>query len=109
AAVLGCTHFPLLAGAITKILGPEVRLIDPAIAAVAELSEVLARAGALSTHDRVAGDHEFVVTGEPERFAEQAERILGGSVSPVRKVFLETLRLAGSRLLASNAAAVPLP
>ena len=43
AIVLGCTHFPLVAEAIARVVGPDVALIDPAPAVV---RQVVRRVGA---------------------------------------------------------------
>lgn len=117
AAVLGCTHYPLLASAIGRVLGPAVRLVDPAVQAVRELAGILKRLELLagmpdppmevpgtaevcvSRGSALALPHRFVVTANEEAFALQAARILGIPAPPVRRIFLETLRLAGDRLL----------
>jgi len=39
--VLGCTHFSFLTPAITRIVGPQVRIIDPAPAVARQVSRVL--------------------------------------------------------------------
>lgn len=109
AAILGCTHFPLLDRAIADVLGPDVLLVDPAAEAVSELTCVLAGSGDLAiaptSPDLTA--HRFVVTGDPERFGLQAERIMGAELQPIGKVFLETLRMAGDRLLQASPATLP--
>ncbi len=104
AAILGCTHFPLMARAIRGVLGPQVALVDPAVEAVRELVAVLTRAGQLATRSAEAtGD--FIVTGDPAAFAEQASLLLGQDVGQVAKVFLQTLELAGGRLVEAEPAA----
>ncbi len=100
AAVLGCTHYPLMADRIGEALGPAVRLVDPAIEAVAELAWILYERDLLAPA-QAQGAHQIVVTGDEESFAVQAARILGMPVPPVRRIFLETLRLAGDRLQAA--------
>jgi glutamate racemase len=39
--VLGCTHYPLLENTISKIMGPDVRLINPAVNAARQTREIL--------------------------------------------------------------------
>lgn len=102
AAVLGCTHYPLLAPAIGEALGPDVALVDPAVAAVEELAWILMKGDALADKAAVpTSHHQFAVTGDEVAFALQVARILGLPTPPVRQIFLETLRLAGDRLLKS--------
>lgn len=68
--VLGCTHYPFLAGSIRRAAGSGVTLIDPAPAVARELRRRLTEANLLS--DRAAGKEAFYVTGAtPER-----ERVL---------------------------------
>jgi glutamate racemase len=77
--VLGCTHYPLLAPLLARLLGPGVGLVDSAEAVAEQLADDLARAGLLAPGRR-AEDH-FLVTDAAERFGKLAERILGGAVS----------------------------
>lgn len=97
-AILGCTHYPLLASAIAAALGPAVRLVDPAVQAVQELAWILIQRDLLADA-RPKPDHQFAVTANEETFALQAASILGVPTPPVRRIFLETLQLAGDRLL----------
>lgn len=77
--VLGCTHYPLLAPLLARLLGPEVGLVDSGEAVAEQLERDLAGAGLLATGRR-AEDH-FLITDAAERFGKLAERILGGAVS----------------------------
>lgn len=61
--VLGCTHFPLLKALIGGVVGRDVTLISSAKEAARDVSEILARRGALASSDHRAG-HEFFTTGE---------------------------------------------
>lgn len=45
ALVLGCTHYPLVRPLIERIVGPEVRVIDPAPAIARRLAQVLEERG----------------------------------------------------------------
>ncbi len=101
AVILGCTHFPLLARAIQGVLGPRVALVDPAVEAVRELAGLLAGAGQLADGSGEAA-HDFIVTGDPESFAAQASLLLGQDVGQVSRVFLQTLELAGGRLIGAE-------
>ncbi len=68
--VLGCTHFPLLAGVIRAVVGEKVAIIDSGDAIAAGLD---AEPGVGSTL--------FQVTDGPERFARIAGRFLGHAVA----------------------------
>jgi len=76
--VLGCTHYPLLKGAIGREL-PGVTLVDSADAIA---DEVAAQVG---PGDGVA-QHRFFVTDTPARFLGVAERFLGTPVASAEQV-----------------------
>ena len=76
--VLGCTHYPLLAGAIGAEL-PGVTLVDSAAAVAAELSATFQR----GPQDAV---HRFFVTDAPEKFLGVAGRFLGRPVASAEHV-----------------------
>ena len=63
--VLGCTHFPFLTGLIQDIAGPDVTIIDPAVAVARELRRRL-QAGNLLSPRTSPGSEEFWTTGPPE-------------------------------------------
>lgn len=46
--ILGCTHYPLLRSTIRKIMGEEVRLVNPAYETALELRKLLADMGLAS-------------------------------------------------------------
>ena len=62
--VLGCTHYPYLAAAISESLGPHVRLVDPAPAIARQTRRVLEERGILAADDR-EGRVRIVTTGDP--------------------------------------------
>jgi glutamate racemase len=78
--VLGCTHYPLLAGAIAAEL-PGVTLVDSAAAIAAEVRERFPGSSA-----GAAAAHAFLVTDTPERFLRVAPRFLGRPVESARHV-----------------------
>jgi glutamate racemase len=76
--VLGCTHYPLLAGAIAAEL-PGVMLVDSAAAVAAEVRAAFPDA-------RRGADHRFFVTDAPEKFLAVAGRFLGRPVTSAEHV-----------------------
>lgn len=84
--VLGCTHFPFLAGTIAEIAGDGVRLFDPAPAVARRVASL---AGAQARGD---GRIEAWTTGEPLQLTRAFERLLGLAV-PARKLSWEHGRL----------------
>jgi glutamate racemase len=88
--VLGCTHYPLLAGVIQKVIGENVKLIDSGIASAEVVRDEIARIG-LQTNSFAPGNQDFFVSDIPTKFTEVAELFLGRHVANVRKVDLELL------------------
>jgi glutamate racemase len=79
--VLGCTHFPMLAGAIRRAVGPEVRIVDSAETTAASVGAQLLAAG-LARTEGDAGSIRLLATDGRERFARVGSRFLKRSISP---------------------------
>jgi len=74
--ILGCTHYPLLAGVIGYVLGEEVTLVSSADDCAREAYATLARHRLLHDQPRT-GRHRFLTTGSPSDFSGIARRLLG--------------------------------
>ncbi len=85
--ILGCTHYPLLSGVISYIMGDEVTLVSSADECARSTFALLQRRGLLREGDRQAA-RSFVTTGDPERFEGLGRRLMGGFVSGVQQVEL---------------------
>lgn len=72
--VLGCTHFPLLAGALRRVLGDGAALVDCAEAVAEQAALALAEAG-LAAPEGAAGGLSLIATDAPDRFARIATRL----------------------------------
>lgn len=90
--VLGCTHYPLLAGMLSLVMGEEVTLVSSAEQTGTELYRTLVRAGLargelaradLGGADLPPPEHRFLATGDPETFARLGRRFLGPEVGTV--------------------------
>ncbi len=81
--VLGCTHYPLLKNVIQNVMGKEVALVDSAEAIATHLSSMLP-----SEQDGISGKDEFYVSDNEKKFSELASRILGSSMSYLKRVRL---------------------
>jgi glutamate racemase len=88
--VLGCTHFPVLATTLRKVLGPDVAIVDSAETTAASLADVLAQRGLLR-HDQAAGRVTLLATDGPERFARVGAVFLG---RPLASADIEIVDLA---------------
>lgn len=81
--VLGCTHFPVLAQAIRRVLPKGVCLVDSAETTAESVADELARSGLLKPGEGPgAGTVRFFATDDPERFAKVGEIFLGQPLSP---------------------------
>lgn len=73
--VLGCTHYPLLTGVISYVVGDQVTLVSSAEECAKDVYRVLAEQGLMS--DETAPTHAFLTTGQPEEFEGIGRRFLG--------------------------------
>ncbi len=83
--ILGCTHYPLLAPTIHKVLGPGVSLVDSAKQTVTEVRGVLMGGDALSSGG-VKPRYRFFVTDEPQQFDRIGHQFLGQVIGSVERV-----------------------
>jgi glutamate racemase len=90
--ILGCTHYPLLRGAIQHVMGPDVLLISSADETASDVYDVLASAGAL--RDGAHPLHRFECSGDPSRFASLGRRFLGPEFAEAIPVSFEPVSTA---------------
>jgi glutamate racemase len=83
--ILGCTHYPLLSGLISHVMGPDVILVSSAEETARDVYGLLLREGLLREDGR-APSHEFLCSGDATSFRELGARFLGPEVSDVRPV-----------------------
>jgi len=88
--ILGCTHYPILADVIQKVIGENVKLIDSGIAAAELVKTEIERIGLLN-NSNVLGRKDFYVTDIPKKFKEIAELFLSSPIQEVKKVELEDI------------------
>lgn len=82
--ILGCTHYPFVRQVISDILGPGVRLVDPAEEAVRALGEILEAHELLS--EQAIPRHRMLVSGDPIGFYQSAHLLLGDVVPAVEHI-----------------------
>jgi len=83
--ILGCTHYPLLAGVLTYVLGDSVTLVSSADECARETYTTLTDLGLAHEEPRVAS-RRFLTTGDPSRFEGIGRRLMGGFVDGVEQV-----------------------
>jgi glutamate racemase len=88
--VLGCTHYPLLKGAIDNFMGNEVTLIDSAEETAKEVLKVLTEMK-LCSAGNTKGKHKYYVTDVSDRFIKLGMRFLGKELEEVKKIEVTSL------------------
>lgn len=78
ALVLGCTHFPVLAPMLQRLLGPDVTLVDSAWTTAEELAAIVDG----NRRADVSAQTRLLATDDAARFARVGARFLGRGLSP---------------------------
>ncbi len=81
--VLGCTHYPLLTGVISYVMGNEVSLVSSAEETAKDLYRVLVENSLLHSTQDSSATHRFLATGDAASFEKLARRFLGPEVGRV--------------------------
>lgn len=81
--VLGCTHYPLLTGVISYVMGEGVTLVSSAEETAKDLYRVLVEKNLLRENSSTPPTHEFLATGAADQFEILARRFLGPEVNKV--------------------------
>jgi glutamate racemase len=92
--LLGCTHFPLLAGVIGRVLGSAVTLVDSAEETAVSAEALLTRRGMLSPAR--AGRHRFYLSDLAPNFQTVGERFLGEPMGDVVRASVGDAPLANA-------------
>lgn len=77
--VLGCTHYPLLTGVISYVVGDGVTLVSSAEETAKDVYRTLV-AHHLQAPDGTTPSYSFLATGDPKAFDRLARRFLGPEV-----------------------------
>ncbi|GAA2523581.1 glutamate racemase [Pilimelia columellifera] len=75
--ILGCTHYPLLAGVISLVMGDQVTLVSSADETAKDLYRVLTDSNLLRPDGAPAPGHRLITTGDAAPFGRLARRFLG--------------------------------
>lgn len=81
--VLGCTHYPMLAGVVSYVMGEAVTLVSSAEETALDVYRVLAEHDLMRADDRPPPTHRFRATGDPRPFGEIGRRFLGPRIDSV--------------------------
>lgn len=88
ALVLGCTHYPLITDTLSKAIGNNVSIIDPAIKTVEILRQVLENNNLTHWAKNNKPDHKFYVTDNPDKFKQLGEMFLNQPLPYIEKISL---------------------
>lgn len=89
--VLGCTHYPLLAGLIGLVMGDDVTLVSSADTTAMEVYRLLTERELLNPNP-TPGRHRYLATGDPAHFTRTARRFLGPQPARLRAEAVSTGR-----------------
>ena len=81
--VLGCTHYPLLTGVISYVMGEGVTLVSSAEETAKDLYRTLVENNLLRDARGGSPAHKFLATGDAKAFESLARRFLGPEVTRV--------------------------
>jgi glutamate racemase len=81
--VLGCTHYPLLTGVISYVMGEGVTLVSSAEETAKDLYRTLVENNLLRDARGGSPTHKFLATGDAKAFESLARRFLGPEVTRV--------------------------
>lgn len=85
--VMGCTHYPFLAGIIERYVGSYVTLVDPAAETIEELSMILMDKEI--ANQQGTGTGEFYVSGNEQSFYKVGALLLGDLIQRVDRISLD--------------------
>lgn len=88
--VLGCTHYPILRYTIKKVIGPNVKLVNPAFETARDLKKVLAEQNILN-ENFVIPEYEYYVSDAPERFRRVGGNFLKKEIDKLSEIAIDNL------------------
>jgi glutamate racemase len=83
--ILGCTHYPLIAPMLQRMLGPDVALVTSGRSLAVSVARSLDESGLRATRE-TEGDYRFLCTGDAEAFRELGSRFLQMPIEQVEHV-----------------------
>lgn len=85
--VLGCTHYPLMTGLLSVVMGEDVTMVSCAEETAKELYRVLTRDDLLRPDDAPNPRHRFSTTGPSANFLRLSRRFLGPDVAAMSPAY----------------------
>lgn len=88
--VLGCTHYPILRYTIKKVIGSNVKLVNPAFETAKDLKKILAEKNILN-EDFKTPLYEYYASDAPERFRRVGGNFLKKDIDNLHEIAIDTL------------------
>ncbi|MDA3022862.1 MAG: glutamate racemase [Actinomycetota bacterium] len=82
--VLGCTHYPLLTGVLSYLMGDEVTLVSSAEETAKDVYRTLVANQLVRDGGLPAPENQFFATGDPDSFQHLGRRFLGPEIGTVK-------------------------
>jgi glutamate racemase len=89
--ILGCTHYPLLTGVVSFVMGEQVTLVSSAEETAKDVYRQLVERGLERDPSLDPPVHRFLTTGQPEEFARIGRRFLGPELESVHQLAQATM------------------
>lgn len=86
ALVLGCTHYPILIDRIRKIIGPNIKIIDPGTESAEKFVTYLKNHPEIEQTLQKSGKRKFFSTWDPEKFRELGSKFVGFPIEQVEQI-----------------------
>lgn len=88
ALVMACTHYPLLEKTIGKVLGHDIKLVNPAYE-TAKVLEYMINSNGLKNERPHVAEYKYYVSDNPVKFKQVGENFLNKPVGKVEKIDIE--------------------
>jgi glutamate racemase len=89
--ILGCTHYPLLTGAVSYVMGEQVTLVSSAEETAKDVYRLLVQHGLERDPGLAPPAHRFLTTGQPGDFESIGRRFLGPELESVHQIARATM------------------
>ncbi len=81
--VLACTHYPLLEKLIKKVVGPKVKIINPAKSTAVEIKKFLENNPDIEKQIKKGSDHRFFFSDEPYNLEKISHLCFNKKIDPI--------------------------
>ena len=87
--VLGCTHYPILKRTIGRVVGDNIKLVNPAKETAKDLKYILIQKDILRTKEQGNPTYDYYVSDIPEKFANIGQQFLQRNMNDVKKIEIQ--------------------